>query len=82
VIDDMASEAEIRMTELEAGEARHEKLFSDDEEPVETSIPDVHRVVPPPIDRAAVSGRLGDPREIVALDPEAARRLLEELAAW
>ena len=35
VIDDMASEAEIRMTELEAGEARHEKLFSDDEEPVE-----------------------------------------------
>ena len=82
VIDDMASEAEIRTTELEAGEARHEKLFSDDEEPVETSIPDVHRVVPPPIDRAAVSGRLGDPREIVALDPEAARRLLEELAAW
>ena len=82
VIDDMASEAEIRMTELEAGEARHEKLFSDDEEPVETSIPDVHRVVPPPIDRAAVSGRLGDPREIVSLDPEAARRLLEELAAW
>ena len=82
VIDDMASGAEIRMTELEAGEARHEKLFSDDEEPVETSIPDVHRVVPPPIDRSAVSDRLGDPREIVALDPEAARLLLEELAAW
>jgi hypothetical protein len=39
-------------------------------------------VVSPPIDRAAVSSRLGDPREIVALDPEAARRLLEELAAW
>jgi len=81
VISDLASSAEIRITDLEAGEARHEQLFGDAEEPTETSVPDVFRVLPPPVARATVRDRLGAFEEIMALEPEVARRLLEDLAA-
>ena len=81
VISDLASPAEILITDLQAGEARHEQLFGETEEPKETLIPDVFRVLPPPVDRAKVCERLGVLEEIMALEPEVARRLLEDLAA-
>ena len=81
VISDLACPAEIRITDLEAGEARHEQLLGDAEEPRETSVPNVFRVLPPPVARATVRDRLGALEEIVALEPEVARRLLEDLAA-
>jgi FlaA1/EpsC-like NDP-sugar epimerase len=80
VIDDVDVGARIKMTSLEAGEARHEQLFGDDEKPIETDVEEVFRVDPPGLDTSEVRGRLGSLDEVMSLTVEAGRALLEELA--
>ena len=80
VVDELGVSAEIQFVPLESGEARHEKLFADDERPSETSVSAVLRVEPLPLARSSVSDRLGSIDDVLALHPEEARQILEELA--
>ncbi len=82
VIDDMASDATIALTELEAGEAPHEKLFSDDEDPGETSVAQVYRVDVPPLDRRVVLEQVGGLESAIGRSPDEAQKVLALLANW
>jgi len=82
VIDDLASDATIELTELKVGEARHEKLFSDDEEPGETQVERVFRVEVPPLDREIVFEQVGGLEAAVGRSPDEARKVLASLAHW
>ena len=82
VIDDLVSDATIGLTELKAGEARHEKLFSDDEEPGETQVERVFRVEIPPLDREVVFEQVGGLEAAVGRSPDEAREVLASLAHW
>ncbi len=77
---EVGNQAEIRIVPLEPGEARHEKLFADDENPSNTSVPEVCRVEPPPLDRSLVCERLSGVDDLFDLEHSVARRLLEDLA--
>ena len=81
VIAEVGNQAEIRIVSLEPGEARHEKLFADDESPSNTSVPEVRRVEPPPLDRSLVRDRLASVDDLFDLEHDVARQLLEDLAA-
>ena len=80
VLDDMASDADIHLTELEAGEARHERLFAGDEQPEDTSIPEVFRVDVPPLSREVVVEAIGGLDAAASMDSEEARSMLAALA--
>jgi dTDP-glucose 4,6-dehydratase len=82
VLDDMASGGAIHLTDLEAGEAHHEQLFGDDEDPRDTSIPEVFRVGVPALSRHAVARRVGGLDAAVSMRPDEARALLATLAGW
>lgn len=82
VIDDLESDATIGLTELQAGEARHEKLFSDDEEPAETQVERVFRVEVPPLGRGVVFEQVGGLESAVGRSPDEAREVLASLAHW
>jgi dTDP-glucose 4,6-dehydratase len=81
VIAEVGNQAEIRIVSLEPGEVRHEKLFADDESPSNTSVPEVRRVEPPPLDRSLVRDRLASVDDLFDLEHDVARQLLEDLAA-
>lgn len=80
VLDELATEAVIEMTDLEIGEARHEQLFSGSEQPEETSLPDVFRVEVPPLSRLQVINEVGGLEDAVSLTSDGARDLLASLA--
>jgi FlaA1/EpsC-like NDP-sugar epimerase len=80
VIGEVGSNAGICIVPLGPGETRHEKLFADDENPSNTSVPEVCRVEPPPLDRSLVCDRLSRVDDLFDLEHSVARRLLEDLA--
>ncbi len=82
VLEDLSSDAEVHLTELEDGEARHEQLFGIDEEPEGTAIPEVFRVEVPPLSREAVADRVGGLGAAASMAPGQARSLLDAIATW
>tara|TARA_B100000700_G_scaffold210443_1_gene231323 strand:+ start:5387 stop:6778 length:1392 start_codon:yes stop_codon:yes gene_type:complete len=82
VLDDMSSDADIHLTDLEAGEALHEQLFGNDEKPEDTAIPEVFRVEVPALSREVVVKEIGGLRTAASLDKEDAHSLLVSMADW
>jgi FlaA1/EpsC-like NDP-sugar epimerase len=79
IVDDLVSSATIQLEELRTGEAEHERLFHEHEQPVPTAVAGVQRVEPAPLTLAEFDGILPWNEDLSGLIPTRAHALLEDL---
>jgi len=82
VLEEMSSDADIQLSDLMSGEARHEQLFGQDESPEVTLVPEVFRVEVPRLARRDVEDRIGGLEAVTSLEADEARTRLMEIAQW